>query len=839
MHKQIATAVFIVAAFLIGLGPEFALEHRSLFGQSSEQSPPAATLSPASQALLEGLLAEQIDPAIRLKQAQALLLDEQTHAALLEILNANNQTEIKLAICQALGRFSNGYYFHPHHQDLSPFVDPMIRLLGSDNAELARAAAKALASFYNPDLACRLADIIGNSEFPVSTRLAAVQALQQMPGKTPVTELGEYLTSSEPDVQNAVAAALQAMLALEQPIDAAYYGDILLPIIRDMNEQTFLTLQWAAKKDQLLDAVRDLQRKNVQLTQWQQRYLKAQMTVYDSIASLADKLNFIKPLLQTDQDAVVRLWAMERIQTLCSIAATPQPENIIGLLVDQLMPLINDPNPQVRRQTALALQKLVDQTARSSEIADRLLEQLSIETTTETQIALLEALGAFAYPGALETALKFTGAEDAALVAQAIATTGRIVEALPAPLNNGEFTRIVEMLTDCYARRHTADAVRKEIIRTIRTLAMVEAYRPLAAGPFRPVLESALTDSDGNVRSWAVRAMTALYREQSLPLFMAVDPPMLNDSEQMVCYAVNDALEKYGSAEHLQPLWQRLQRETNADVAKSLNRAFLSIVRDRLTIAEIVAWMKEHPLPDENGVSNNGSAASLQTLWDGTARVLWTKIVQADAENTPVALDHRLFALDQLVAASLRSRQYAEVVSWYQKKRERPELTDNDREQIDLTLLDLALKFPNQSPLTEAALPILENRLSGSKADQTHDTITQFYEPLDQSLPSLLQKAAIQLNLIAPVLDDLSPPRQQYWRQKRRRLTLALINEQERLLTSEEKDQPEITDLLPRLDARLSDYPVDGPVTARLEKIRQFRQLLQQTLYPESQESAG
>jgi len=765
---------------------------------SSPSDTPNPT-SPAIQALLDGLLSEKTDLTVRINQTRALLLDPAAHPALIDILLKDNHLSAKRIICRTIAVQNNDNL--PIDGDPvvpAEFIDPLFTSLSSQDDELSAWAAQALARFHAHPIVLKLAIIVSDPQQSLASRLAAVHALELTPGKAPVLALGAVLENTDPTLQAAAAGALTKMLALPTPMSPKDYKEIYLPKLEQIEEHTFLIRQLELRQSQLHNATNNIQSLQIQINLWKERFLTAQSQIWNKITDPQEKLDTLKNALLPDSDEMLRIWAVRQINDWAAVAAT-QSGPLAQPLIELLTPRIIDDSPTVRELTADALRKLADMALPT---AGRLLDQLTIEKDIPTQIALLDTLATFEYTPAATHALKLLDATDAALVAQAARTLGRLALARTNPLSTEQLDQISPQLLQTEQKWTDTTDVRREIIQTVRRLAARDDYLQKARQLFGQTLTAALAHPENTIRSAAVPAVTELYQTDVLPLLLTPQNFLLDDEDTSVRFAVAQAIQKYGQAKHLLLLNNRLQIEPHPETAKTLRDAFIHILSTKTgSIQDMAIWVKKLHNP------NNNTPKELQLLHDQIVQALWQKISQAKTTGVHVPPDFESLALTRLLNLDL------------------PQET---KDTYRLKLIQLSLITPHQPDLLQQAQHALAALESRPAALDAFNHIESTYDQFDlNEEPTLFQAAAIVTALICPLEHFPNDSLSQSWQKKRTQLALLLIDNQIKLLTSQQQDNPSTIETLSQLDERLTNYPHDQPAQNRLDALENFRTILQ------------
>ncbi len=731
----------------------------------------AEAVSPAIQALLDGLMSDQTEASVRLNQARALLSESQAHPKLIKILNNNNNTNTKIYLCRAIASRSgdllplNGSKALP-----DSFIEPLFKTLLSDNTELASWSAQALSSCQSNLVVKQLNALVADETQSITYRSAGISALELMPGKEPVLSLGGLLNNKDLQIQNRAATSLASILAVPKPITADQFANQYQPQIESMDEPSYLRWQLALKQKQILQMQQTLQTTDTEiknLRKWQQQAI---LTDFNRLTDSAAKLDFLEKYLIDQSDESLRIWALMCANTWCK-AANLQSDPVVQPLLELLSGSITDANPKVRELTATSLGLLVENTIQT---APALLTQLTKEENPQTQAALLETLGIFAHVPAAEQALKLLDSTDPDVVVQAARTLGKIGVSQTTPIPESLVIQIVQSLAKSYQKQDAPVKVKQSLVEAMRKISSQEQHKKLASEYFDALLRQALQDKEGVIRSSAVYALTDLLGPKVLPLLMEQNN-LLEDPDAAVRFAIIDAIRNYGGKDQLPILLQQLTKETNAGAVDTIQAAFLHIL-DTAKPKEYYQWV----------IDLQNSNEKVQPLHERLVLSWLVKIRQMKNDGQAVDAKYEMEALSQQIHISLRKGQYDAMIQTY------------------------------------TAMLALDQTAGLSHLMQTCD-------PLDLNDDTqLLGAGTLLAGLIVPAQQFPSPEIKNQWDQRRQKIALKLIESQEKLLSVENgKENPQAIKLLSQLNKQLKDYPApDAPIEQRRAKLQEFRNLL-------------
>ena len=767
-------------------------------------TPQADPMQAMIDALKADLLNNKADAALRYERARLLLQNPKALPALLDILQRSNNIEAKDIICRAIANQPAGLETLSQASNLpTSFIEPLFALLLSDNERLSLRAAQALAKCRDGVVA-RLAAMLDDTDKPLSQRLAAITALEQMPGKEPVMALGAILEDEQTPVRERAVGALAAMLQLPEPVNIQQLNETYLPLIEQTEPQAFI--RWQFER-----AVQQSRAVRRQLTDIEKDYLLLLTEKFQATSDVQARLDMLTKRLHNPNDALLRVWAADQIRPWKD-ASTAQDGALAATLVEMLTPFIADANPQVRRAVAQALPTLA-KTAQPT--ASLLLDQLKCETDPAAQIEQVAALGSFEYTPVLDEALTLLNSNDSGVVAEAVRTLGKIAAAKEKPLAADQIQKIAQALTMTYQASKDAATVKADLIFAMRKIAAQPDYRDRAAQYFDEILRGVLADPSEMVRQHAIKSLALIHQEQVLPLLL--EPKnLLNDPDTAVRVVVIQAIQDYPDKSMLKPLKARLDVEEDPGTARDIRTAYIKILQTQ-PLEQICAAAREL----QTGPSRNNE------LFDSMMGLLAGKIVQAKTEGQVVPIEYEVLVLKHQADNDVQSDQPGQALHRYNALLNL-DLPDQEKTRYRMEVLQIALNHAADAPLLTQAQLLIKPLLTETQADAVLERIAQ---TIDERLAneSLLEAAALAAHLVgAP--EELPPAQRNAWRARRTELASKLLGTIEAQLKSKSGQvDPKAIEMLGTLDGRLIDYPADQSVQERLAALDRFRELVEQT----------
>lgn len=794
------------------------------------KTPPPTVEKPSKNDLMIQVVRNPDTPLeLRRANAQALLQDPQAHSDLIKIFQTESDNEdvtARIIICQAIAALNNEPVIDQSVRAVPmSFIEPLFQSLLSGHAELSSWAAQGLVKCHN-GVSERLASLVSDTLKTPAHRLAGISALELIIDRRAVLTLAKLLKDGDARIRSRAAAALSNMLYLPEPLNNEQFLDSTLPQLRKMNEPAFLLWLMSRQKARLRDVNLRQQLDKQEAEHWRERFFQAQTEKFNLLISPDEKLKFLKGYLVDQQEGLLRIWALERINDWCETASV-RVGPIARQLVELLPRFIVDNQPQVRRLTALALAQLDYEIVHPT--SEALLEQLKKETEPAVQAALLSTLGTLESVPALWQALKLLAEDPAkqvdAVVQEAVRSVGKICGAQAGVISAEQIEQITACLAQSYPIRDNSAGLRSEWVQAMKRIAEQEKFRPQASKHFKEILIQSLDDPDPSICSPAVYALSELLSREVLPLLLTEPRNLLDNKDSKentvrfatVRFAVIAAVEKFGGAEYLTPLRRRLDQETDPDVVHRIQAAFLTIL-ESLGLDEIHQWALQ--------LQTAGDKEEL--LSEEVVRLLWDKITKAKTAGATIEPVYEKFALSRQAEIAEQKNLPLQAVKWYQKLlalKVPEEYKDNYREKI----VSLAITNDSKEILQAAQVAMAE------VIKRRPTVLTRIARACDAlnlgDDKQLLRRAEIIAALIVPLPSKAlpSPEVAQGWQRRATETALALIEQQKKLLIETDgNENPEAIKILARLDARLTGYPsFAAPVEKRREALEKLLSIIQ------------
>ncbi len=450
------------------------------------------------------------------------------------------------------------------------FIDPLIRLLGSNEEKIRDAAADALARFNTGGVVERLSRLAQGKDQPVADlamRNAAIRALSVLSDREEVMEVPVgLLKDPSPEIRVRAAQAISDAAGIE-------FGEDIAAIQK-----------WWSIDQRRTDLSRSRDRYLVKIKQ--NRQLRKRLDVVQSI------------LVETLRKLYLRMPDAQKTDTLLEYLQDPMPEvRLLGvelvsaMLTDRkpipesvhrrLLSMIPDPSPRVRREVVLTLRDLRDATD-----AKLILAQYEEETDSSVRAAMLNALGRLGDAESIDVMVQALSSEDKQVVAEGALGLAVLEEEGHLPAE--EIAPAIRPLIACYRKLAQDDPPLQE--------QLLEAMAGIGDPQFAPIFAEALAgENEAAVRQAAASGIAALGKAENAPLLIE----HLSDPDPGVRRTVVESLARIAKPEHLEPLFARLDAkiESDAIVRSKAWEGIRQILRG-LPVAEQRRWISSRLDPE-------------------------------------------------------------------------------------------------------------------------------------------------------------------------------------------------------------------------------------------------
>lgn len=516
-------------------------------------------------------------PETRRAIARNLLLDHwpETPNRLATLLGGSN-APAKIAVARALSEL-------PQYLDAS-YIDPLIALLGDQDADVRASAGSALAASHSASVVPRLRDRALDRDQPRQTRLGAIGALGQMIEREAIDALAEALNDPDAGIASAALDGLQRAAAI------------------DVGDDRDAALQWWEATRSLSDEA--WHRQQVERLVQKDRETRARLNAIESRLFKVLEANF-----QKSTDA-------ERAAQLADYLADPTPGlRQLGLMLVQKhlgegKPLDSLPKDVVARVREMLSSKLPAEQAaavrtvasfRKPEDSAVFEDMLKTSKSRDVRLALINGLGYLGDDACVPTLLGALKGAEPETATEVFAALGRLAER--DAVTDATRASIVAALNDAFAHTAGTQAAMRERI--------LWAMGNVADPSFGPALAAGLDRAEAiAVRQQAVRGI-AILKDPKLADALA---NAVNDADVVVRQTAVDTLASIGSSDrHLQALLSRVSSppETDEGVRQSAWRGALNLIATRPE-KEVDGWLNR--LPGDDRQRAQRTAEVLQRL---------------------------------------------------------------------------------------------------------------------------------------------------------------------------------------------------------------------------------
>lgn len=537
---------------------------------------PAPLPSAGSERLRElaALIEGPNPPPARRTGARELLRTDapEAPARIVAILVASNNRPAKVAVALALADLPD---------KLRPdFEAPLLKLLGDADVEVRRSAAAALAASGSENVLTNLALLAGDPQTAIPARLAAIEALGQIPGRAALQALVAAALSDQPEVAPA------ALRGLEEQSGQSFAN---VQEVADWwsTASTLEPLQWY--QQQLVQSLRRLRGARDHQAELEARLAGMLREEYFRVPAAERPARLLS--LLSDPLTAVRLLGLELMRSQVAEGVAPTAE-----LAARLRELVADEVPTVRAAAIRSMTLLRD-------VGDLslMLARLQTEPWPEPRAALIRGVGYLGGPEQLDALIALAADNDLAAAAESVSALTRICER--GQLDDAAWAKVVGAL-EAYGSRSPPALLREQFMRDLART------RALQVGRF--FLDALGETSQPAVRQAAASGLAALLDPKPRSpgagdLATSLSPAevlewlskLLTDEDPAVRKIVAGA---FGTVAAAPPLGGALvdrlspSREPDAEVRLALWNAVLRHARER-SASELEALLERLP-PD-------------------------------------------------------------------------------------------------------------------------------------------------------------------------------------------------------------------------------------------------
>ena len=511
------------------------------------------------EALLKGS-SEQI----RIDAATVMLFSDAPSARkiLLDALKQSENNAARIAVCKTLGQTRGTQQPVKNKND---FIQPLLETLKAGDPATAKSAAEALLIFDYDEIAKPLEKMATDASQPLKTRLNAIEALKLQPDMNAVFKLIELLDDPDKEIASASEKALK-FVGITIGKDARTRRQNIGELKRKGKDE-FLR-EWLIRQEARMRQLES------ELDVWQGLYLSALDKIYNSITDETAKGKFLDESLG-NSNSIIKLWALEKLYQSRVGTTSKFPPELGPILIN----LVSDTDKNVRLKTAKLLSLMGQLNS-----AEKLLEQLKIESDDEVQTELLVALGGACHYAfspnsefkisseirkqALEWSAKYISDPDSKKAQRGTEVIKKLLE--QDGLSPAEVNKYLGLIANKYNQQkgERDSMLRGELLSAMAGLCAQSAYKAEAGKLFKPMFEDALDDEAEPAREAAVEGLIYIDKTMALKKLRTL---LVNDNSIIIRKRLIDLAgevggqedlvwlsEKIGAAQEGEPAWQAM-----------------------------------------------------------------------------------------------------------------------------------------------------------------------------------------------------------------------------------------------------------------------------------------
>jgi HEAT repeat protein len=629
------------------------------------------------EALLKGS-SEQI----RIDAATVMLFSDAPSARkiLLDTLKQSENNVARIAVCKTLGQTRGTQQPVKNKND---FIQPLLETLKAGDPATAKSAAEALLIFDYDEVAKPLEKMATDASQPLKTRLNAIEALKLQPDMNAVFKLIELLDDPDKEIASASEKALK-FVGITIGKDARTRRQNIGELKRKGKDE-FL-------RDWLIRQEARMRQLESELDAWQGLYLSALDKIYNSITDETAKGKFLDESLG-NSNSIIKLWALEKLYQSRVGTTSKFPPELGPILIN----LVSDTDKNVRLKTAKLLSLMGQLNS-----AEKLLEQLKIESDDEVQAELLVALGGACHYAfspnsefkisseirkqALEWSAKYISDPDSKKAQRGTEVIKKLLE--QDGLSPAEVNKYLGLIANKYNQQkgERDSMLRGELLSAMAGLCAQSAYKAEAGKLFKPMFEDALDDEAEPAREAAVEGLIYIDKTMALKKLRTL---LVNDNSIIIRKRLIDLAGEVGGQEDLVWLSEKIGAAQEGEPAW---QAMLKIFKGCGT-AVLNDWIAKFESEKNEAELSNEQMISLLEIAE-------TKAVN---ENDPEMIKNIRERLAVLYADIGKFEQAAACLGAMRQAA----ATAEEKDQISDKLLDVYLKWSD----VKLATQLLTNRL--------------------------------------------------------------------------------------------------------------------------------
>ncbi|MFA5863421.1 MAG: HEAT repeat domain-containing protein [Phycisphaerae bacterium] len=449
------------------------------------------------------ILKSSANPLDTRKTAAGLLMDLGVSGArepLLKILSDPSDRQARLAVVEAIA---------DQDEPSSEFMQPLIEILLTGEAELQTAASNALGRYRDETLTDRLIGLAADAKRPVGQRLATIETLGKIRSKTTISALIKLMEanisgqSKRNEIETACEKSLKELTRVDLGTNIKAWKNWW-----EKNKNKSVVQWLESQLDVVTNENRDLRKR---MEQTDQALIQTAAKLFRlSSPNEADRVKVIQEYLAGPLPAQRRA-GLELLTAFIS-----PKQKIPDALHPAIRDLIDDPDPEVRRACAKVLGDSND-----TQAIGQILRQLDAETDPAVKQALLVAIGQLGDKDILNNLIGYLNSPIDQVSVGAVRAIAKIFQNQKSGVSS-QRDHIAQALLKRYKQSGDDQIQLKQEI--LITMGMISDYR------FRQLFEQELGNANADIRLYAARGMARLGDEKIADLLIE----QLKDSEPAV-----------------------------------------------------------------------------------------------------------------------------------------------------------------------------------------------------------------------------------------------------------------------------------------------------------------
>ena len=538
----------LIMLFAIGCQESGLAQDKVVVQPISVNSSSAEALSKQLKVNRDVLFSKGSSEQVRIDIATLMLFSEEAEARkiLVEALKQMENKAARISVCRTLSqtRVSKN---DKDIQNKSDFIEPLLVVLTTEDADGAKPAAEALLIFEYSEISNQLEKIVNDRSLSTSARVNAISALELQPNMEAIFKLLKLLDDPNQQVVSASEKALES-LGIPTGRNAAERRQIMAELERKGPDE-FL-------RDLLIQKEKKTRELKTELDELQKLYLDLLDKQYGGInADEAARGKFLSEYLASSK-SFLRLWSLDKVSQWLKGTSPRLPSELGPVLVN----LISDPDREVRFKTATLMSLMSD-----LDSSAKLLEQIKAEKQDEQlRTELFTALGWSCYYGssvdskikvspeirkeALSLAREYLNSPQGENAQKGAAVMKKLLER--DGLSQEEVDEYLGLFVIRYAQEQdtSGSLLGVELLGAMADLCGQSVYKEKASKLYEPIFVSSLLDERASVREGAVKGLIYIDSTMALNRFRK---QMVNDSSAEIIKRLIELAGKVGGKDDL------------------------------------------------------------------------------------------------------------------------------------------------------------------------------------------------------------------------------------------------------------------------------------------------